>query len=843
MASPLLNFALIGRKSSGKTCLLTALASPRLVNAQGINCDLSRSKDRYNEYLNQEIVKEFFKLSDSKDTATYEEMLATIDKQKNELTKNQLPNATSLSSKAAYIYNFDTKEKIHFDLGIFDYAGELVDAESKLSDNLKSVLGKMSALMILVDIGEDDKENLKKTSLEMSNLQQFFKSLESSGQGDARFNIPIALILTKIDKYLEIKNKTYLVDPTYPDNLLKQLESTEQYTNLSSLINSIESCTEPGMFKVFAVSSFGELDENGNVDFPLKSFNILEPFKWAAEKWANNTVNKLLAELGSKGKIGMTLSCLAKDYNKELSVAISLLPKDSKLYSDGQELSKKISSSGATGLISLLAIILVAGLGLEFLFDYSHIFGLRNKELTLQNASERIEWLNKYIDAPIYRHRTAKAICLNSTEAIEVLKNTETNYNHLQWLTSFNQLQDTVNGLEKGYVDSLNNPNIIEEIAICLQKLKTTQKSEYNMEEKLALVERKYEAISYEVLKRETETAKGSINTKLSNSKPGMWIDALKTTWNLRDKPGMDEKNWKEFASEIVMQKFYDNYDRYIKEKIRNKDVDTIDNVVKELEKANTSDMRRNILQTIGYLGGEETWFERHIRNLKILAIQEEYAEILALSQKARIDFLPFLKEITPEFTGKLSRLKLRLDAIRELHPYAIDIADFKDFTDGVLNRPQKVEFYVKSIKLSESNIFWSDRKFKLEVNHLEIINQELDMFATENILSLDNATGKYLVNLYGIADIIPDVNNRNDLDLAVSVTHSDLILKSNEESYAKKKVMDFIKASNEITINIQPDAEQQRGAFMKFFKGEIAGQVVLGTRWVNPSFELFKME
>ena len=60
MASPLLNFAIIGRKSSGKTSLLTALASPRDANPNGISCDLSRAKKRYSEYLNQEVIKDFF---------------------------------------------------------------------------------------------------------------------------------------------------------------------------------------------------------------------------------------------------------------------------------------------------------------------------------------------------------------------------------------------------------------------------------------------------------------------------------------------------------------------------------------------------------------------------------------------------------------------------------------------------------------------------------------------------------------------------------------------------------------------------------------------------------------
>lgn len=72
MASPLLSFALVGRKSSGKTCLLSALSSARTTNINGISCDLSRSSERYNEYLEQEHVKEFFK---SDKTVSYQDML------------------------------------------------------------------------------------------------------------------------------------------------------------------------------------------------------------------------------------------------------------------------------------------------------------------------------------------------------------------------------------------------------------------------------------------------------------------------------------------------------------------------------------------------------------------------------------------------------------------------------------------------------------------------------------------------------------------------------------------------------------------------------------------------
>ena len=206
MASPLLNFALIGRKSSGKTCLLTALALPKELNEFGLNCNLSRSKKRYEEYLNQNNVKEFFG-DDS--VAKYDEMLEHIDVLINKIKEGKLPDATPLTGKTAHIYNVDTIKQVNFDMALFDYAGELVEAESKVSDSLLKFLGSMSGLMVIVELGKNTPEGRKQSALDISNLQQFFKAIEINGDGKTRFNIPIALLITKFDQHPDFNKSEF----------------------------------------------------------------------------------------------------------------------------------------------------------------------------------------------------------------------------------------------------------------------------------------------------------------------------------------------------------------------------------------------------------------------------------------------------------------------------------------------------------------------------------------------------------------------------------------------------------------------------------------------------------
>ena len=65
MASPLLKFALIGRQSAGKTCMLTALGSSMEGNPEGIFCSISQNKTLYDSCLSQQEVKDFFTISNS----------------------------------------------------------------------------------------------------------------------------------------------------------------------------------------------------------------------------------------------------------------------------------------------------------------------------------------------------------------------------------------------------------------------------------------------------------------------------------------------------------------------------------------------------------------------------------------------------------------------------------------------------------------------------------------------------------------------------------------------------------------------------------------------------------
>ena len=49
MSKPFLFFSLLGRKSSGKSCLFTALCSPRVTNKNNITCTIQTNEEELKE--------------------------------------------------------------------------------------------------------------------------------------------------------------------------------------------------------------------------------------------------------------------------------------------------------------------------------------------------------------------------------------------------------------------------------------------------------------------------------------------------------------------------------------------------------------------------------------------------------------------------------------------------------------------------------------------------------------------------------------------------------------------------------------------------------------------------
>ena len=471
MASPLLNFALIGRKSSGKTCLLTALALPKELNEYGLNCNLSRSKKRYEEYLNQNSVKEFF---GDESVAKYDEMLDHIDVLINKIKEGKLPDATPLTGKTAHIYNVDTTKQVNFDMALFDYAGELVEAESKVSDSLLKFLASMSGLMVIVELGKNTPEGRKQSALDISNLQQFFKAIETNSDGKTRFNIPIALLITKFDQHQDFNKAEFEKDgQKYVDKLFQDYIESSEGKNIKNLSASMKASTTEGYFKLFPVCSFGYVETKGKsekkslnessisepskktiddmfdnfkkksrkeadnitsssnkslantfeIEFPLKSVNVIEPFVWAAEIYGNNLLKEVDEAVNKTGFIGGIFNSFLKDYSSYVKTAESLIPNDSEQKEKLELLGKKSSGLSNKLYISLAISFVLFILGTELFIDRSNIVNIQKNEITIENGLKHQEWLKNYSLSPVYRHSLAKLFILSPQDAIKMVDN------------------------------------------------------------------------------------------------------------------------------------------------------------------------------------------------------------------------------------------------------------------------------------------------------------------------------------------------------------------------------------------------------------------------------------
>lgn len=451
MASPLLNFALIGRKSSGKTCLLTALALPKELNEFGLNCNLSRSKKRYEEYLNQSNVKKFFG-DDS--VAKYDEMLDHIDVLINKIKEGKLPDATPLTGKTAHIYNVDTTKQVNFDMALFDYAGELVEAESKVSDSLLKFLGSMSGLMVIVELGKNTPEGRKQSSLDISNLQQFFKAIETNTDSKTRFNIPIALLITKFDQHPDFNKAEFEKDgQKYVNKLFDDYIESAEGKNIKSLCSSIKASTAEGCFMAFPVCAFGYVDfnEKVNIELPLKSINIIEPFDWAAETYGFKLLKEADEALNNSGAVSSIFNSFLKDYSTIIKTADNLIPNDSEQKNIIEVLGKKSSGLSKKLYAGLAMCLIILVLGTEFLIDRSNIIKLNSDKLTVDLVVKNQTWLRNYSNSLFLRHSLSKVLLLSSNEATKKITELSEKMDETLWTDILNTSEPDL------VIEKLNN--------------------------------------------------------------------------------------------------------------------------------------------------------------------------------------------------------------------------------------------------------------------------------------------------------------------------------------------------------------------------------------------------
>lgn len=305
-------FALVGVTSSGKTCILGALAA-------GANYNLNNSYGSAMVPIESAPLTEEEKDQAKTDPAlqrryNYEYGCKKIQEAAERLRNCKCPDATAIHETDQIFVDFDLSDSIRGDFRVCteDYSGELINVDllnekGSQAQKLKASLSSYDGLIFIMETlaeGEDPSQKRKY----LDDLTGFFTAIKDAMPAEKWLNTPIAALFSKWDKY---SNPIDFSSPEAEAQKLKQYCENHNFNLLAQIQNSVrnqdsgapDSATNDETAdgkdskadanentKMFPVSAFGQ---NTSIDgkycpaLELKSFGIVEPFCWLANRCDN----------------------------------------------------------------------------------------------------------------------------------------------------------------------------------------------------------------------------------------------------------------------------------------------------------------------------------------------------------------------------------------------------------------------------------------------------------------------------------------------------------------------------------------------------------------------------
>jgi len=428
-------FALYGLSSSGKTCLLAALAMPRYPHALGYSCiwralEVAMPKHHVgkpNHYL--------MKLGRNK-----EWMTQAIEN----LSSLQLP-APNSSNDEQFTFEYDFTASTHqtFRVELTDYSGELINpkiSRDRLAKDMRKKMSDMDGIVVLAEAPFRDKwqhfQNEKDCDdhsyTDLYPLRQAFSLLRCENQTCAALDVPIALVLTKWDRYSDIDYLT----PATEQRKLEEFMKASHPPPHKGLEDVLRYSVTEGNFKVFPVSALGACEcisvEEGKIERPkqvnpLNAFGLEDAFIWIAQQRDAIDLQNYQEQSNS------LVFPRCKETGLDL---LNRFPKASKEAKQIKTLLQVCQKAKRSRILYTVLGLIVFWLIAETTFDLKsyqqHVVAFNNEDTTHQQLEQAEKWLTSYIAAPYYRHMISHAF-LSYSEAKKFLTDVQNHRETFLW--------------------------------------------------------------------------------------------------------------------------------------------------------------------------------------------------------------------------------------------------------------------------------------------------------------------------------------------------------------------------------------------------------------------------
>lgn len=448
--------ALYGVASSGKTCILTALAMPRNANPRRLTCCWI-----------EEIPGHPIPAGDPsgwETTDPYHLGWRWLSEQRERLARGELPPPNpNREEPTRFLFDFTAPERGTIRVELIDYSGELITlTSSELAARLRSHMETCDGILLLAEAPHPGRD-LTPLSRDLENVKAAFSLLLSERDGAPEQDWPVALLLNKWDR----RGPIAFANPDRESGRADSFLDGEPEPPHRALVHTIENAVTPENLKLFPVSAFGahlvlsdgrEVPANDGSPV-LRSFGLEDPFLWVAGR--RDEIDVETYEQAAKtaswlrfwqlfvGRPALGLASRGESLRhwirgvSPLRALVDGFPLKSRLPASSELARRVIAArrSSALKLASqaLLSLGLVASLltATEAFFDgvrYRSVVSTRQKpDATQQQLISGEDWLETYYQAPSFRHLLSGLFILDRKAALIELERSRVQRDERSW--------------------------------------------------------------------------------------------------------------------------------------------------------------------------------------------------------------------------------------------------------------------------------------------------------------------------------------------------------------------------------------------------------------------------
>ena len=285
-------FGLYGGRSSGKTCILTAMGMSRRQNPLGYACKWIQETPDHPLPAGDESV---WKTEDP-----YHLGVRWLRQARNKLEGGGVPEPNPERGLLALRFEFAMPDRGRLRIELIDYSGELITRTSaQLASDLRAHMQVCDGMLLLGEAHRDNR-SLAPLASDLENLKEAISILFAERDDRPQQDWPIAFLLNKWDRQGQIDFES----PEHEDSRLQTFLENLDVPHVS-LIQMVTNVVKPENIKLFPVSAFGESEilpsgeevprRNGPL---LQSFRLEDPFVWLAERRDQLDVRAYATESG-----------------------------------------------------------------------------------------------------------------------------------------------------------------------------------------------------------------------------------------------------------------------------------------------------------------------------------------------------------------------------------------------------------------------------------------------------------------------------------------------------------------------------------------------------------------